>query len=304
MNRIILSITLVFMAGVNFSSATAAKKKKVQITNNVADSTVIKLMSTSDTLSYSAGVVRTDGLIPYLKQQYGVDTTYIADFIAGYKEVTGITDTNKAKAYAAGQQIALMVKERMLPFLKEEFETTEYTINDDIFNCGFLDALNNDVKLMNDSVAKSYYDKVFKQMIKLRDEANLKQGTDFLAANKNKEGVITTASGLQYKVLRQGNGAIASINDDVTVKYEGRLLDGTVFDSSYQRNEDATFKPTQVIKGWTEALTMMPEGSKWELYIPQELAYGTRQMGKIKPCSTLVFTVEVVSVKKAANKSK
>lgn len=292
------------MAGANFSLATAAKKKKVQTTNNVADSTAIKLLSSSDTLSYSAGVVRTDGLLPYIKQQYGVDTTYMADFIKGYREVLGINDTQKAKAYAAGQQIALMVKERMLPFLKEEFANTEYTINDDIFNSGFLDAVNNDVKILNDSVAKNYYNNAFKQMMQLRDEANLKAGADFLASNKNKEGVITTASGLQYKILKQGSGTIASVNDDVTVKYEGRLLDGTVFDSSYQRNEDATFKPTQVIKGWTEALTMMPEGSKWELYIPQELAYGARQMGKIKPYSTLVFTVEVVSVKKAGNKSK
>lgn len=304
MNKLLISIALVFMASANFNLTIAAKKKKVQIANNVADSAVIKLMSASDTLSYSAGVVRTDGLLPYIKQQYGVDTTYMADFIKGYHDAIGIADTKKAKAYAAGQQIALMVQERMLPFLKEEFEGTEYTINDNIFNSGFLDAVSNNTKILNDSVAKDYYNKVFKEMMQLRNEANIKQGTDFLTANKNKEGVITTASGLQYKILKQGNGIIASANDDVTVKYEGRLLDGTIFDSSYQRKEDATFKPTQVIKGWTEALTMMPEGSKWELYIPQELAYGARQMGKIKPYSTLVFTVEVVSVKKATNKSK
>ena len=94
---------------------------------------------------------------------------------------------------------------------------------------------------------------------------------------------------------------MATERDEVTVKYEGRLIDGTVFDSSYERKEQTnTFRPTQVIKGWTEALLMMPVGSKWELYIPYDLAYGERQAGKIKPYSTLVFTVEVVGVKKAA----
>ena len=112
--------------------------------------------------------------------------------------------------------------------------------------------------------------------------------------------MVTTPSGLQYKVLVKGNGEIPSVDDEVTVKYEGRLIDGTVFDSSYKRpGETSKFRPNQVIKGWTEALTMMPVGSKWELYIPQNLAYGERQAGKISPYSTLIFTVEMVSVEKA-----
>ncbi|MBR7093590.1 MAG: FKBP-type peptidyl-prolyl cis-trans isomerase, partial [Prevotella sp.] len=103
--------------------------------------------------------------------------------------------------------------------------------------------------------------------------------------------------GLQYKVLRQGTGAIAKNDDEVVVKYEGHLIDGTEFDSSYKRDpQTSTFRPNQVIKGWTEALTMMPEGSKWELYIPQNLAYGERQAGKIPPYSTLIFTVELEKV--------
>ncbi len=109
--------------------------------------------------------------------------------------------------------------------------------------------------------------------------------------------MVTLPSGLQYKVLREGNGPIATKDDEVEVKYEGRLIDGTVFDSSYERNPQTTkFRPTQVIKGWTEALTMMPEGSMWELYIPQTLGYGERQAGKIPPFSTLIFKVELVKV--------
>ena len=108
-----------------------------------------------------------------------------------------------------------------------------------------------------------------------------------------------TPSGLQYRIIREGNGAVAANDEEVEVKYEGRLIDGTVFDSSYTRNPQTTsFRPSQVIKGWTEALKMMPEGSEWEVYIPQELAYGERQAGKIPPYSTLIFKLEVVKVKK------
>ena len=116
---------------------------------------------------------------------------------------------------------------------------------------------------------------------------------------KTKEGVKTTPSGLQYKIIKAGNGAIPTDSSTVKVNYKGTLIDGTQFDSSYDRNEPTTFRADQVIKGWTEALTMMPVGSKWELYIPQELAYGAREAGpKIKPFSTLIFEVELVSIEK------
>ena len=117
--------------------------------------------------------------------------------------------------------------------------------------------------------------------------------------NKTKEGVITTESGLQYKVIKAGNGEIPTKESSVKVNYKGTLIDGTEFDSSYKRNAPATFRADQVIKGWTEALTMMPVGSKWELYIPQELAYGSRETGGlIKPFSTLIFEVELLEIEK------
>jgi FKBP-type peptidyl-prolyl cis-trans isomerase FklB len=132
--------------------------------------------------------------------------------------------------------------------------------------------------------------------------ANKKAGEDFLAANaklakKKKSGIVVLPSGLQYKVLQQGNGPVAKATDKVKVKYEGRLIDGTVFDSTEKHGgEPATFAPNQVIKGWTEALTMMPVGSKWQLYIPQELAYGNRAAGSIPPFSTLIFDVQVLEI--------
>ena len=123
------------------------------------------------------------------------------------------------------------------------------------------------------------------------------EGEKWLDENAQKEGVVTTASGLQYKVLTQGEGKKATADNMVEVHYEGRLLDGTIFDSSYQRGQTASFKPTQVIKGWTEALQMMPEGSTWELYIPYNLAYGERGNRNIPPYSTLIFKVQVIAVK-------
>jgi FKBP-type peptidyl-prolyl cis-trans isomerase FklB len=123
------------------------------------------------------------------------------------------------------------------------------------------------------------------------------EGETFLATNKTKEGVITTSSGLQYKVVTTGKGKKPVANDQVTVHYTGKLLDGTVFDSSVERGEPATFGVNQVIPGWTEALQLMHEGDKWMLYIPSELAYGERGAGgQIPPYATLVFEVELIKV--------
>ena len=124
-------------------------------------------------------------------------------------------------------------------------------------------------------------------------------GEAFLADNAKKEGVVTTESGLQYKVIVEGKGEKPQATDRVKVNYEGRLVDGTVFDSSAKHGDKPLeFKANQVIKGWTEALTLMPVGSKWELYIPYDLAYGERDSGKIKPFSALIFTVELVEIVK------
>lgn len=128
-------------------------------------------------------------------------------------------------------------------------------------------------------------------------EKNRADGEAFLAANKNKKGVVTTASGLQYKVLKKGDGPKAQKNDRVTVHYSGTLLDGTEFDSSYKREKPATFQVSRVIPGWTEALQLMNVGSKYRLFIPSDLAYGKRGAGqKIGPNSMLIFDVELLGI--------
>jgi FKBP-type peptidyl-prolyl cis-trans isomerase FklB len=130
-------------------------------------------------------------------------------------------------------------------------------------------------------------------------EKNKREGEAFLAKNKGAKGVKTTASGLQYKVLAKGKGKKPGPDDSVTVHYRGTLIDGTEFDSSQRRGQPATFPVKGVIPGWTEALQLMPEGSKWMLYIPAPLAYGERGVGPlIGPNATLVFEVELLSITK------
>lgn len=128
-------------------------------------------------------------------------------------------------------------------------------------------------------------------------ETNKKEGEAFLAANSKKEGVVTLPSGLQYKILQQGTGAKPTASDTVVCNYKGTLLDNTEFDSSYKRGQPASFPVSQVIKGWTEALQLMPVGSKWQLFIPSDLAYGERGQGTtIAPNATLIFEVELLSI--------
>lgn len=134
------------------------------------------------------------------------------------------------------------------------------------------------------------------QLNKERSETNLKAGQDFLAQNRNRPGVTETASGLQYEILTEGHGPKPSASSKVTCHYHGTLIDGTIFDSSVQRGQPATFPLNMVISGWTEALQLMPTGSKWRLFLPPHLAYGERQTGAhIGPNSTLIFDVELIS---------
>ena len=135
------------------------------------------------------------------------------------------------------------------------------------------------------------------EKMKLAGDANQKEGAAFLAANKTKEGVVTTSSGLQYKVLKQGDGPKPTATDSVVCNYRGTLINGTEFDSSYKRGQPATFPVNGVIKGWTEALQLMPTGSKWQLFVPADLAYGARGAGQdIGPNATLIFEVELLSI--------
>jgi FKBP-type peptidyl-prolyl cis-trans isomerase FklB len=171
---------------------------------------------------------------------------------------------------------------------------------------GMKDALAGGKTLLTEDEARSALMQLQKEMQEKQQakaaaegDANKKEGDAFLAANKTKEGVVTLPSGLQYKILKEGNGPKPTASDSVVCNYKGTLINGTEFDSSYKRGEPATFPVTGVIKGWTEALQLMPVGSKWQLFIPPDLAYGPRGTpgGPIGPNATLIFEVELISIK-------
>ena len=292
-------LALVIMTGASFCLANAdGKKDKKKKKNEVVkvDEVVepVVLQSQSDSVSYAMGMEMTNGLIPFLIDQMGVDTAYMYKFIEGFEDAINKEKNNKEiTAYGAGVNIAHMVNGNMITNARKNMNGVTDSIGTDMFDQGFLAALNKNYLHFNDTSAAAYISSTREAHLK----KNQKAGEAFLAENAKKEGVVTLPSGLQYKILRQGNGPVATSNDEVEVKYEGKLIDGTVFDSSYTRSEQTNkFRPNQVIKGWTEALTLMPEGSMWELYIPQELAYGERQAGQIPPYSALIFKVEVEKV--------
>lgn len=294
----ILALALVASASLYTADAASKKKTKKQEAPVVVP---VQLNNSSDTLSYVAGMSVTNGLIPYLVQQQGVDTAYMAEFIKGFKEVVNAGTDPKMKAYVVGLEIATQVRDRMLPGMKREFTDTPDSIVDALVFRGFSDALLNDTSLFKQAVAEE----LFKTLQQTNKDAKVEKlwganrdaGKKFLAENAKKEGVVTLPSGLQYKVLVKGEGDVPQVSEKVFVNYEGRLVDGTVFDASAKHGDKPSeFRPNQVIKGWTEALTMMPVGSKWQLYIPYELAYGEKEAGNIKPFSALIFDVELVGI--------
>lgn len=261
-----------------------------------------------DSLSYSMGMAQTQGLKDYLAKQLKVDMSYMDDFVQGLKEGANAGDDQKKAAYYAGIQIGQQILRQMMPGLNKELFGAESTksISLDQFMAGFISGVTGkDGKMTVDSanqVARRLMEQVKNDALMEQYGDNKKAGEDFIAAQaklakKKKSGITVLPSGLIYKVLVKGNGPVAKETDKVKVKYEGRLIDGTVFDSTEKHGgEPATFSPSQVIKGWTEALTLMPVGSKWQLYIPQELAYGNRDAGQIKPFSALIFDVEVLEI--------
>lgn len=180
-------------------------------------------------------------------------------------------------------------------------------INIPSFAQGVKDGLISDsTMLLTEDELRQAFTEFQKEMMKKQEEEWLKMGErnkieseEFLKQNKTKEGVVTLASGLQYKVLKSGNGAIPKATDKVKVHYSGRLLNGTIFDSSYERGEPTVFEVSKLIKGWIEALQLMKTGDKWELYIPSDLAYGPNGAGQmIGPDQALIFEMELISIEK------
>lgn len=271
-----------------------AKKAQVEVVDTCS----------AEVFSYAIGLANTNGLKNYLVARMNVDTAYMADFLKGFDTPVLTEEGKRMQAFCAGLEIRQQVANQIIPGLNHQIDESDSlkTVVDEKFIEGFRAGIAGGATLISaDSAQKisqkqmAYYNKT---KMERKYGANRLEGEAFLKANAKKDSVKTLPSGVQYKVLTQGTGEIPTATSRVKVNYEGRLIDGTVFDSSYKRNQPTTFGCNQVIKGWTEALTHMPVGSKWEIYIPQELAYGEREAGKIKPFSTLIFTVELLEIEK------
>jgi FKBP-type peptidyl-prolyl cis-trans isomerase FklB len=248
-------------------------------------------------------MAQTQGLKDYLVGRLGVDTTYMDEFIKGLNEGANAGDDKKKAAYYAGIQIGQQISNQMVKGINHELfgDDSTKTISLKNFMAGFIAGTIGKGGLMTVDSAQAVAQEMMR-VIKAKNMEkefgpNKKAGEEFLAKNAKAEGVKVLDGGVQYKVIKEGTGALPKDTSLVKVHYEGKTLDGKVFDSSYKRGEPANFRANQVIKGWTEALVHMPAGSIWEVYIPQELAYGERQQGAdIKPFSMLIFKIELLEV--------
>ena len=288
-----LSILLTLAITIVMGSSCTAQAPKAKLKNEV------------DSLSYSIGLSQTQGLKQHLETNLNVDSAHINSFIKGFIEGANINKEDKKKAaYMAGLQMGQQVGGGMIDYFDNQFidlygDSTKKASKADML-AGFIAGIDSKGAKMTMEEAQAFAQATTENLrnakMELEFAANREAGVSFLEGNKAKEGVITLPSGLQYKVVKEGKGAIPTAEDFVKVNYKGTLIDGTEFDSSYSRNAPAEFGVTQVIKGWTLALQIMPVGSKWELYVPQELAYGSANQGTIKPFSTLIFEVELLDI--------
>ncbi len=285
MKRIIV-VALTLMVGATFNSIKAQQ-----------------LNTRIDSLSYVIGMSQTQGLLDFLKNRQHMDLNCMDDFIQGLRDAFASSSDHHKAAYYMGTQIGQQIANQMLPGINKEVYGNDSTksISTDLFLLGFISGTNGKGALMTvkeaNEKAQILMKEVKMEQALLKYGDNKKVGEDFLKANAKKKGVKTLPCGVQYKVLKEGKGAFPTSSQKVKVNYEGRTVDGHIFDSSYQRGQPTEFFCNQVIKGWTEALTHMPVGSEWEVYIPYELAYGEKEAGNdIKPFSMLIFKIDLLEI--------
>ena len=258
-----------------------------------------------DSMSYAIGLLQSQYVRQAIQQGQVIDTTYIDDFVKGINEGVNAGDDKKKAAYIMGLQVGQQLSTQLVKGVNQQVFGDDSTKTISLKNllAGFITGATGKTGLMTpeiaNQVAQSKMEQIKSATMTKQYGANKVAGEKWLAVNKKKPGVVTLPSGLQYKVIKEGKGDIPADTTTVKVQYEGRTIDGKVFESSYKNgNGPVSMVPAQMIPGWTQALTRMPEGSIWEVYIPQQLAYKERQAGNIKPFSTLIFKIELVKVGK------
>ena len=262
------------------------------------------LKSDLDSMSYAMGMAQTQGLKDYLVQRLGVDTAYMDDFIKGLNEGANAGDDKKKNAYYAGIEIGKQVGNQMIKGINLEIfgEDSTKTISKKNFMAGFISGTTGTKGLMTMEQAGELAQKLMTDYKKNQTEKqfseNKAEGEKYVANYAKGKDVKKLKGGVLYKVIKAGTGALPTDTSMVKVHYEGKTIDGNVFDSSYKRGEPVTLAANQVIPGWTTALTNMPVGSVWEIVVPQEQAYGDRAQRGIKPFSALIFKLELLGIEK------
>lgn len=259
-----------------------------------------KLNDDVDSLAYNLGVAQSEGLMMYMTGQLGVDSTYLDEFIKGMKEGAVNEADDKKEAYMQGLNVGKQVQQMAKGLTSEVYQgDSTKSVNVNVLLAGLIDGLKKKANITAEEAQAAFESKL--EPIKAANMEkqygdNKAAGEKYLAANAKKEGVTVLPSGVQYKVLVAGDGPVPTDTTTVKVMYEGKLVDGSVFDSSYERNQpfEVNMAMPRVIPGWVEILKLMPAGSKWEVAIPYDQAYGTQNAGQIKPFSTLIFTIETL----------
>lgn len=285
------SMLVVALAATLSFSAFAAKKTKKN-NKKVAQPVMVKPVSPAD-FSYAAGVAQSSNLAQFLAQRSGVDSAHIKDFVEGLNKEVSADEAAKLRALLASIDIKKQMPQIVQSMNQQATGKGDTTYVDaTTFLKGLTEGLLKTNTLSADSAIKieqQQYD-YHTQQLKTRN-------ADFLKNYAKQKGVKSTASGLLYKVIKEGDGAMPTDTSEVEVHYEGKLVDGTVFDSSYKRGETATFAVNQVIKGWSEAVKLMKVGAEYEVCLPYEIAYGERGTRGIPPYSTLIFKIELKGIK-------
>lgn len=256
-----------------------------------------------DSLNYAFGLANGNGIKQYYLAADSANAdslnAKIESLLRGMDEGMKGEATDNPELSELGTNIGNALKEQKTAGLMGD---SSLTVDIKLIKQGLINGMKGSNIQMTAEEAQTYLNttmqKLQEKRIQEQNGPNKAAGEVFLKENAKKAGVVTTASGLQYEVIKKGTGALPTDTSRVKVHYHGTLIDGTVFDSSVDRGEPAVFGVNQVIKGWTEALKLMPVGSKYKLYIPQELAYGSQNMGNIKPFSALIFEVELISIEK------
>jgi len=299
--RIVIPILLLSVISILNISAQNKNEKQPSFDKAIE---LAAVRSTNDSVAYALGYdMAKQGIIQYL-QQIGIadDPHKLNLFMKGLKESLPAKGENSA--YIIGLSVGDQTIEMVQNFAKQNLQNESPDNLDMILvTRGIEDALLNKNKLVDSTevIITGLISKTTQkaeESLRKENEEKIAKETAFLEENKTKEGVVTLPSGLQFKIIIKGNGEIPTETDKVRVLYKGSLIDGTVFDDGYARGVPAVLGVTQVIKGWTEALQLMPVGSKWELYVPAELGYGDRSHGPISAYSTLIFELDLLGIEK------